>query len=401
MVRAPTAIAARFRVNTSQNGGALPRTKQTLLLVDDDPHNVTALVALLEPTGHRLVHANDGATALQLFEREQPDIVLCDLVMQGMDGLEVLRRIRAHRERAHTPVILITAFGEREPRLRALELGVDEFLEKPIDAAILRARVTTLLRLKLSRDDLASRHAALQRLQREQREVLDVLVNDVTGTIGGLQTSVDWLDNYADAGPGAVRQAITEMRGGLGRLTTMVNDLSWVSWLDASAFPVALAPVRVDVLVGRVVQRFEESASTRGIELQTSLLPRVVVTADERLLRRVIENLLDNALRYAPRGGRVRVEARDGTRAQIWVCNEGPPIPAEDRRRIFEKFVRDPDQPTRAGHPGLGLYFCRRALDVQGAEIEATDEPGWPAAFVIRFPHHATSTHADHAISPR
>ncbi|HET6582342.1 MAG TPA: hybrid sensor histidine kinase/response regulator [Nannocystaceae bacterium] len=379
----------------------MSRSKQTLLLVDDDPHNVTALVALLEPTGHRLVHANDGVTALELFEREAPDIVLCDLVMAGMDGLEVLRRIRAHRERAHTPVILITAFGEREPRLRALELGVDEFLEKPIDAAILRARVTTLLRLKLSRDDLAGRHAALQRLQREQREVLDVLVNDVTGTIGGLQTSVDWLDQYADVGPGAVHQAVTEMREGLGRLTTIVNDLSWVSWLDASAFPVALVQVRLDVLLGRVVQRFQEAANARGIELQTSTPLRLVVAADERLLRRVIENLLDNALRYVPRGGRVRVEARDGGRAQIWVCNEGPPIPAEDRHRIFEKFTRDPDQPPRPGHPGLGLYFCRRALDVQGAEIEATDEPGWPAAFVIRFPRRADATLEHPTLSPR
>jgi CheY-like chemotaxis protein len=147
---------------------------QKLLLVDDDARNVMALVAVLEPMGHLLVHASDGATALELFEREEPDIVLCDLVMRGMDGLEVLRRIRGHRERGHTPVILITAYGEREPRLEALELGVDEFLEKPIDPAILRARVTTLLRLKVSRDDLANRHAALQRLQREQREILEV-----------------------------------------------------------------------------------------------------------------------------------------------------------------------------------------------------------------------------------
>jgi len=363
-----------------------------LLLVDDDPRNVTALVALLESTGHRLVHANDGPSALDLFEREAPDIVLCDLVMHGMDGLEVLRRIRGHRERGHTPVILITAYGEREPRLRALEAGVDEFLEKPIDAAILRARINTLLRLKSSRDDLTARHAALQRLQREQREVLDVLVNDVTSTIEGLRTSVDWLDTYADAGPGAVRQAVSGMHAGLGRLSTIVNDLSWVSWLDASAFPVALGAVALDVLLGRAVARFEPDAAQRGIDLQASVAARIVVTADERLLRRVIENLLDNALRYTPRGGRVRVEARQAGRPEISVCNQGPPIPAAERQRIFDKFARRSAEPATPGHPGLGLYFCRRALDVQGAEIEATEEPGWPAAFVIRFGTTATTS---------
>ena len=364
----------------------MPVAQHTLLLVDDDPRNVMALVAVLEPTGHRLVHANDGSSALALFESETPDIVLCDLVMRGIDGLEVLRRIRSHRERGHTPVILITAYGERESRLRALELGVDEFLEKPIDSAMLSARVSTLLRLKSQRDDLAARHSALQRLQREQREVLDVLVNDVTSTIDALQASVDWLDEYADAGPGAVAQASTEMRAGLGRLSTIVSDLSWVSWLDASAFPVLLDAVALDRVVGDVARRFESAAMARGIELQTALEHRVGVTADQRLLRRVIENLLDNALRYAPKGGRIRVELRDAGAAEICVCNEGPPIPVPERRRIFEKFTRNAAEPARPGHPGLGLYFCRRALEVQGAHIEVADEPGWPAAFVIRFP---------------
>jgi len=345
-----------------------------------------ALVALLEPMGHRLVVASDGARALEHFEQDAPDIVLCDLVMQGIDGIDVLRRIRSHRERGHTPVILITAYGEREQRLQALEIGVDEFLEKPIDAAILRARITTLLRLKLSRDDLATRHAALQRLQREQREVLDVLVNDVTGTIDGLQASVDWLDDYADAGPGAIRTAVSDMRTGLGRLNAIVQDLSWVSWLDASAFPVRLAAVAVENLVDDVVRRFDPVAAERDVDLQKVAEGHVVANADERLVRRVLENLLDNAMRHVPRGGRVRVELRDGEAAEICVCNEGPRIPYEQRHRIFEKFVRNPDEPSAPGHPGLGLYFCRRALEVQGARIEVADEPGWPAAFLIRLP---------------
>jgi signal transduction histidine kinase len=357
----------------------------TLLLVDDDPRNVTALCAVLDPMGHRLVVAHEGATALEKFESELPDVVLCDLVMAGIDGLEVLRRIRAHRDRGHTPVILITAFGEREQRLRALELGVDDFLEKPIDAAMLRPRITTLLRLKLARDDLARRHEALQRLQREQREVLDVLVNDVTATIESLQMSADWLDAYADAGPGAVRQALGEMQSKLGRLTTMVHDLSWVTWLDASTFPVYLTHVPVDMLVGDVAEAFERAARMRNVELQVDVAPRVFVHADERLLRRVLENLLDNAVRYTPKGGRVRIEVRDDEQAEVRVCNEGPPIPEDSRRRIFDKFAREPTEPAAVGHPGLGLYFCRRALEVQQADIAVVDEPGWPVAFAVRF----------------
>jgi signal transduction histidine kinase len=305
--------------------------------------------------------------------------------MAGIDGLEVLRQVRAHPELGHTPVILVTAYGEREPRLRALELGVDDFLEKPIDTTALCARITTLLRLKMARDDLAQRHDALQRLQREQREVLDVLVNDVAATIGSLQTSTDWLDVYADAGSGAVREAVAEVQSKLARLTALVHDLSWVAWLDASTFPVCLTNVHVDRLAADVAESFERASQTRNVELDVTVAPPVVVRADARLLRRVLENLLDNAIRHTPKGGRVRIEVRDADRAEVRVCNEGPPIDEDSRRRIFDKFARVPAESMSLGHPGLGLYFCRRALEVQCAEIAVVDQPGWSVAFAVRF----------------
>src|SRR5690349_9545740 len=93
---------------------------ECLLLVDDEPRNLVALEALLQPFGHRLVRATSGAAAMEAFEREAPALVICDLVMPGCDGVEVLGRIRTHPHRNHTPVILVTAHIEREHRIRAL-----------------------------------------------------------------------------------------------------------------------------------------------------------------------------------------------------------------------------------------------------------------------------------------
>ncbi|HET6582444.1 MAG TPA: response regulator, partial [Nannocystaceae bacterium] len=134
-----------------------------LLLVDDDPRNLLALAALLAPEGFRLVHAHDGRAAVAAFEEVRPDLVLCDLAMPGMDGIEVLQRIRAHQSAAHTPFILVTAHTDRDCRLRALRAGADEFIEKPIDRAVLEARVRGLLRLKESRDALDRAHSELTR----------------------------------------------------------------------------------------------------------------------------------------------------------------------------------------------------------------------------------------------
>jgi two-component system cell cycle response regulator len=164
-----------------------------LLLVDDDARNLLALEAVLGPTGHRLECARDGEMALRLFEELEPDLVLCDLAMPGMDGIEVLARIRAHPTRSHTPVILVTAHTEREHRVRALRAGADEFLEKPLDEAILTARLRTLLRLKDSRDMLTTRNDALMRLQREQREMTEFLVYDLKAQLQRVESQVAWV----------------------------------------------------------------------------------------------------------------------------------------------------------------------------------------------------------------
>ncbi|HET6585613.1 MAG TPA: response regulator, partial [Nannocystaceae bacterium] len=161
----------------------MPGVQKTLLLVDDDPRNLIVLTALLDRFGHRLLRADGGLAAIERFETDAPDLVLCDLAMPGVDGMDVLSAIRAHPSRGDTPIILVTAYAEREMRVRALQAGADDFLEKPIDEPVLVARVRTLLRLKHSRDaldsaraELAARNHALERVQKEQRELTDFIL---------------------------------------------------------------------------------------------------------------------------------------------------------------------------------------------------------------------------------
>ncbi|RYG69922.1 response regulator, partial [bacterium] len=112
--------------------------KSRILLVDDEPRNLSLLEALLLPLGYDTRAATDGKRALELFASERPDLVLLDFEMPGLSGLHVLESIRADKEYGDVPVIMVTGHAEREHRLRAVEAGVDEFLEKPIDLTVLR-----------------------------------------------------------------------------------------------------------------------------------------------------------------------------------------------------------------------------------------------------------------------
>jgi signal transduction histidine kinase len=372
-------------------------TPKRLLLVDDNDRNLTLLELRLKPLGHELLFADGGATAIEMYERHAPDLVLLDLMMPGIDGIQVLRHIRARD--AHVPMILVTAHSERSYRLQGLQAGADEFLEKPIDAPILLARVNTLLRLKesrdalaASRDALADRNRDLERLQREQRELTQFVAHDLKNQLFVVLGNLDWARNYArTASCEEMTHVLEEGATGAMRLRAMVEDLLAVSNLEDASFRVRPELVPVTDILRDVLASYERKASQKHVSLAAP--PEVDPVAekgklwgDPALLRRVLENILDNSLRHAPSAGHVSVQTRVGRSMEITISNDGPPVPPEDRERIFEKFVRGRSEPEAVGSAGLGLYFCKRAVEAHGGQIKVLETSEWPTSFVIELP---------------
>jgi class 3 adenylate cyclase len=137
-----------------------------ILIVDDLPQNVRLLEAVLSPKGFRVATASSGEEALDVLGEEHPDLVLLDILMPGMDGYEVCRRIREDPATAFLPVIMITASGEEE-KIRAIEAGADDFVSKPFDQAELLARVRSLVRVKRYHDTIENQAAELARWNSE------------------------------------------------------------------------------------------------------------------------------------------------------------------------------------------------------------------------------------------
>ncbi len=135
-----------------------------VLVVDDQPLNVKVLEAKLSSEYYEVISATDGASALAAMREEKPDIVLLDIMMPGMDGFEVCRQMKADPSLVHIPVIVITALSEARDRVRGLEAGADDFLTKPINENALFARLRSLLRIKLSLDELRLRDQTSQQL---------------------------------------------------------------------------------------------------------------------------------------------------------------------------------------------------------------------------------------------
>jgi two-component system sensor histidine kinase/response regulator len=372
---------------------------QSILLVDDHPANLALLRAMLEPLGCRLAYASGGREAIQCFDAESTDLVLLDWVMPEVSGLEVLRHIRQPSSKAHVPVILVTAQNDRVYRLEGLEAGADDFIEKPVDRGILLARVRTLLRLKeandalqASHDTLATRNLLLEQLRREQRELTQFIVHDLKNPLsvvaGNLELARERvaLSNFAK-----LAEVLDEADDATGRIRNMVEDLLAIVRLEDANFPVRCEAIEMGDLLGSIAASFALKAASKGVALQ---LPSIDLTieADPHLLRRVVENILDNAIRHTPQGGRIAIEVRREQGIDIRIANTGPPIPPNERGTIFEKFARGKSEAADVGNAGLGLYFCKRAVEAHGGEVSACETPEWPTCFVVSLPYVARAT---------
>jgi two-component system sensor histidine kinase/response regulator len=361
-------------------------SRPRVLLVDDEPRNLAVLEAYLAPQGYELVRAQGGREALEVFERAPPDIILLDVLMPELDGIDVLTHIRAQDRPERIPVILVTGQTEREDRLRGFEAGADEFLEKPVDRALLLTRVRTLLRLKAAGDEVVRRNALLEALRREQRELTEFLVHDLKNPLSVVHMNLGWLAQTIGADRSDIHEALVDSTEASSRIQTMLEDLIAVSRIEQANAPLSRADVDVGEIIDDLGRAHSREAQAKGLSLRVHADPGLVVPADPAILRRVLENLLRNALQYTPADGRISISAKGGAEVEIAVSNTGQPILAEERGRIFEKFRRGASAATKGGNVGLGLYFCKRAMEAHGGDIAVTQSPGWPISFVLRLP---------------
>ena len=356
----------------------------TLLLVDDDPQNLELLEAILEPLGHKLLFARGGRQALEILAKDRIDLLLLDVMMPEVSGFDVLSELRAQPTYRQIPVVLITAAGDREYRLKGLQLGATEFLEKPVDQPILLARVRSLLQLQFVSDQLIQRNEKLELLQQNQEELMHFIAHDLRNPLAVIRTNLGFLRD-ANVKPADRLAAIEDSERAVRRADAMIADLLTVARAEQIELEVDKRPVNLSVLVRQVHASYDLEAQWRDVALETDVDASIQLVADVDLLRRVLENIVSNALRHTPKGGRIRAQALCHDVVEIRLANTGPPIPVDERERVFEKFWRAKGSP-KAGAVGLGLYFCRVVIEAHGGRIAVEQTDGWPTVFVITLP---------------
>jgi len=370
-----------------------PASPAKILVVDDNEQNRALARLTLEEEGYEVVLATGGEEGIRAFEEHAPDCVLLDVRMPGTDGFAVCARIRAMPGGAHVPVVFFTALRDVDTFDAALRAGGDDFLTKPVRPTELVLRVQAALKLRrldeTNREyyDLVRRQRDdLMRLELQKERLMAFVVHDLKNPVSTVDLHAQLLMRDKEA-PERVREAASVIRDEMRALMRLILNLLDISKSEEGRLAISPADVDVKALVAGTFEALSVRAKAKAITLESDV--RVdSVRGDLDLLRRVVENLLDNALRHAPDGSSVRVAlARSDGGVEIRVSDRGAGVPKELRESIFERFVQVESgygAATRAGR-GLGLAFCRLAVEAHGGRIWVEDgAPG--AVFCVRLP---------------
>ena len=362
-----------------------------VLVVDDDPANRDVLSRRLRRQGHAVQTASNGRDALRLVREAAFDLVLLDIMMPDTDGYSVLAQMKNDEQLRHVPVIMISALSEVSSVVRCIEAGAEDYLTKPFDPVLLRARIGSCLDKKRGRDRetalyerLRENYKRLEELEKLRVDMRNMIVHDLRSPLTGIIVGVEMLEKYGELNP-EQRDMMTIALNSGHTLLGMINDLLDIEKMESGVTRLDYGEASPEALVRGAVQQLASIAEQEGTIVVTNVdddLP--LLACDASKLSRTLVNLIANAIKFTHEGTVTVTASRVADEVAFSVRDTGPGIPREAFARIFQKFGQL-DHDRRVG-TGLGLAFCKLAVEAHGGSIMVESTPSEGSTFSFTIP---------------
>ncbi|MCC5840817.1 MAG: response regulator [Opitutales bacterium] len=365
-----------------------------ILVVDDQPINVRLLEKKLQRCGMSVISAFNGPEALAIVEETIPDVILLDIMMPGMDGLEVCRRIKETPHLRDVPIIFITAKTSKEGKIEGLGMGASDYITKPIDLDETVARISTQLRIQEQyRANLElSERLADSRKRAAVAQVTEGIAHNLNNLLGVVVGYVDLLKNMTTSNE-RTQRSFDQLERAVGRMVAIVRELTTIAEFDR----VRKSPYSANMLVSAAIDRYrvEQGASANTLSIALSPLDSdVEILTNAELLEDVISRTLRNAVESyrdeaADRDQEVEIkldierdEEEERSRLLISILDRGTGIPARVRENVFEPFVTTASAIGR----GMGLTIARHSMQALGGHLDLLERPGGGTVAVLGHP---------------
>ena len=331
--------------------------KERVLIIEDEMDLLDLLDFNLTRKGFVTAGALDGSEGLAKAEAFRPDLVILDLMLPGVDGGEVCRRLK--EKSRETRVLMLTAKCMPEDKVKGLETGADDYMTKPFSVKELVIRVEKLL--------------AEKRQKNLHRSVIHELSNRIT-TLGAYSRLIEGAEDG-----NAARKYIQSVCRQVDSTEELIHEAG--IFLDADSMELKPVPCRVLDVLKVAAGAYGELASRKGVTIGIEAEETLEVFTDQYALKQVIFNLVGNAVKYARTAGEVALKAtRADGKVLISISDNGIGIPEADLPHVFEQGFRGANTPSAVKGSGFGLYIvkvlCERldaAINVKSAEGEGTE----------------------------
>lgn len=367
-------------------------TNHTVLVVDDQEQNLKVVGTVLRMTGYEVIPARSAEQAFKRLATQTPGIILLDVLMPEVDGIETCRMLKADPRWADIPVIFLSAADDKNLIVQALECGGVDYVTKPFNKAELLSRVRTHLALKQANDDLRA-------LAEDKDELLGILTHDLQNHLSGMQLSAELLHGRPNEFAERNRPLLANIVLSASTLLDFVQE--FLANQAAERHQIDTATVDLHEMLDDAVAKHSTACNRKNIKLELADADApVLASADHQRLTQIIDNLVTNAAKFSPEGRSIYLSA--GLGPQSWVKfsvqDEGPGFTNEDREKMFTRYTRLSARPT-GGEPstGLGLSIVKRLVDGMKGRITLESEAGKGACFTVMLPMAETSAQTSEA----
>lgn len=336
-----------------------------ILIAEDDRSSQLMFRYMLE-SEYSLTIVNDGEEALTALTSDSFDLILLDLLMPKRDGFSVLREIRPHYHKEQLPVIVVSALDDGDSVVRALHLGANDYVTKPIDMGVLLARISTQIGLRTLFDEQEQTIHSLAMTRDVQRRLCRIITHDLQSPLTNFRMAHFLMREFV-AGNQDAQRVMDNMEVTLNAVVDMIRV--FVDAIDAQELRPIFAPVQAAQLVGDVLVQHQFSAERKGITLRSET-PEALLWGDQRMLNQALSNLVNNAIKFSQPGTEIRVWTDlNDKRCRINVHDQGPGIAEDERADLFVMFNKLSNRPTGGeSSTGLGLWIVRQLVDLHGGE---------------------------------
>lgn len=392
-----------FRQRESCSGGKEIMENRVLVVDDEKEIRDFLFRALTRFAGFQVDLAGNGEEALKKIEKETYDLVLTDLKMPQMDGLELIREIS--RSKPETLTVLMTGHGTIDSAIEAMKQGASDYLTKPLnlDESILRLKKVLeerqrFVRLKDYADQLEKANQELKKIDAMKSEFVSVASHELRTPLAAIKNAIQLILS-GKTGEINENQAkfLSMAERNINRLTNILNNLLNLSRIESGRIELKFENVSIKSIIDSTVSTMRPQADGKSIFLEMDCpeeLPPVYV--DKEKVEQILVNLIGNAIKFTPEGGKIFVsvmhiaEEREGGSAKkiaVSVKDSGIGIPKEHLNSIFEKFYQVEGSLQRsAGGTGLGLAITKGLVELHGGKIWVESEEGKGSTFTFTLP---------------